>query len=136
MTAIHRLHSYACAMQWWQWGQALGIVLPLALLAAGVDDRLLWAVALHLFADFVVQSDATSRAKAAGQPWPLLHHSLVSGGLPAFVLCGFCLPGLVFGVAVHWLIDRTNKFGLAGSRGWQLDQAAHLLTICFIALVF
>lgn len=116
-------------LEWWQWGQLLGwALLALAGLAWWLDlsHPLLLALALHVWLDFVGQSNDTSVQKAQGDLWATAHHSFVSGGFPGLV---FGLPGFAASVLVHFLIDACRKFGLTGLIGGLVDQAMHLATL-------
>ena len=119
---------------WWQWGQVLGLVLPILLFYTGILNPLAWALAVHLFIDFTVQSDATSLGKRQRNWKVIAYHSFISGGYPGLIVGG--VPGMVVSAAVHFLIDATNKFGLKQPLGPILDQAAHIGTIVAIWWLF
>ncbi len=126
LTALTRpFHLY-----WWQWGQILGVTLPALFYSLGVEQPLLWALAAHCFVDFTAQSNDTAAGKAQGNWQVLAYHSFISGGYPGLVVGG--LAGLVISVAIHFLVDMTNKFGLEGPTGSALDQAAHIITLTAI----
>ena len=72
-------------LQWWQWGQLLGIAFPLLLWATGIRHPLLWAVALHLCLDFTLQSTPTAQGKARGDRWTLVYHGWIAGGWPGLL---------------------------------------------------
>ena len=134
MTLIRNAVSQPNQLQWWQWGQILGVVLPLLLLSSGIQHPLLWALAVHFFIDFTVQTNETAAGKCQRQPRVLLYHAFIAGGYVGLILGG--LPGLVLSFAIHGLIDSANKFGLTGLAGGLLDQSAHLATVFFIWWLF
>ena len=130
MTLIVNVVTRPHRLYWWQWGQILGWIIPILLLLLGVRDRLLWALAIHLFVDFTAQSNQTSVGKKQ-RTWPVLaYHAFISGGYTGLIVGG--LPGVVISTAVHFLVDTTNKFGLDEPLGPILDQTAHILTIIAI----
>jgi hypothetical protein len=124
--AVTRPHQ----LQWWQWGQILGIVFPMLLFFAGVQNTLLWALAVHVLMDFTLQSDETAAGKARGEWRVLTYHAFISGGYTGLIIAG--LPGLVISAVFHFLVDATNKFGLTGVIGAVVDQAAHIVTLIVI----
>lgn len=126
INAVTRPHQ----LQWWQWGQILGIVLPFLLLFTGVTHTLLWAVAIHFLMDFTLQSNETAAGKARREWKVLAYHAFLSGGYTGLIIAG--LPGLVVSAAFHLLVDATNKFGLTGVVGAVVDQATHLVTLVVI----
>jgi len=119
--------------QWWQWGKLVGALLPLLWLLTGVRLPLAWAVALHLFCDFTVQSSVTASGKAHHEWRILAYHGLVAGGWPGLLVAG--LPGLLVGAVTHSLIDATNKFGFDDWRGLVLDQLSHVALIVLLSLL-
>ena len=123
MKQPHRLY-------WWQWGQLLGVSLPILYFYLGLHHVLLWAIAFHFFMDFTVQSDETALHKAHGDKQALICHAFLAGGFAGFIAGG--LTGLVISVLLHYIIDATNKFGLKNSFGPILDQMAHVATLLFI----
>jgi hypothetical protein len=124
--AVTRPHQ----LQWWQWGQILGIVLPFLLLLTGVKHTLLWALAVHVLMDFTLQSNETAAGKARREWTVLGYHALLSGGYTGLIIAG--LPGLVVSATFHLLVDASNKFGLTGVVGAVVDQAAHIATLIVI----
>lgn len=130
MTLIRTAVNRPYQLQWWQWGQILGVVLPLLLLYLGIHHPLLWALAIHLFIDFTAQSDETAAGKRQRNPQVLLYHAFISGGYVGLIVGG--LPGLLLSAVIHLLIDITNKFGFTGLPGALLDQTAHIATFCLI----
>ncbi|MCG3211438.1 MAG: hypothetical protein FOGNACKC_05084 [Anaerolineae bacterium] len=130
MTLIRHAVSHPHRLQWWQWGQILGVALPLLLLSSGLHHPLLWAVAVHFFIDFTVQTDETAAGKRQRKSQVLLYHAFIAGGYVGLILAG--LPGLILSAIIHLLIDATDKFGRTGLVGGLLDQTAHLATLFFI----
>ena len=114
-------------LQWWQWGQIVGFILPIILIYFGVRDALLWALAMHLFTDFTTQSNETAAGKLRGDRRVIAYHAFISGGYTGLIVGG--LLGLVLSIALHFLVDVTNKFNIDGPLGPALDQVAHVLTI-------
>ena len=121
--AVTRPHQ----LQWWQWGQILGIVLPFLLFFTGVKHTLLWAVAFHILMDFTLQSNETAAGKARREWKVLIYHAFISGGYTGLIIAG--LPGLVVSATFHLLVDATYKFGLTGMVGVVVDKTAHLVTL-------
>jgi len=129
------------SLQWWAYPKLLGAALLVLLLAAmslGVAVHpLLVGVVLHLVLDFTLQSDWVAAEKAK-RGKALFIHSVIAGGIPAGVMglmsgsLERVLLAVVVGVASHYAIDYTKKFGL---RRWQhaicADQVAHF---AFLAL--
>ena len=68
----------------------------------------------------------------SGRCWPTM--PLYRGGYPGLIAGG--LAGFAISIAVHFLVDATNKFGLAEPAGPVLDQVAHGLTIFLIWWMF
>lgn len=134
MIVIRSMVTHPDQLKWWQWGQILGVLLPILLISAGAKDALLWAIALHVFMDFTAQSDETVIGKGQNDSRVLLYHAFISGGYAGFILGG--LPGLIISAVTHYLIDSTNKFGLTGLTGAILDQTAHIATLIFIWWLF
>ena len=130
MTLIMNAVTQPARLYWWQWGKILGLALPALLYALGVEHLLLWALAIHFLTDFSTQSHETAVRKARGDRWVQVYHAFISGGYPGLVVGG--LPGVVISVASHFIVDRTNKFGLEEPTGPVLDQAAHLITLAAI----
>jgi hypothetical protein len=123
----HRLY-------WWQWGQLLGVILPVLYFYLDVQHALLWALAFHFLMDFTTQSDETVLNKAQGNKQALIYHAFLAGGFAGFIVGG--LAGLVISVMLHYNIDATNKFSLKNPLGPILDQAAHVFTLVFIWWLF
>jgi len=130
MIVIRSMVTHPNQLKWWQWGQILGVTLPILLVSVGVQNALLWAVALHLFMDFTAQSDETAAGKGQSDTRVLLYHAFISGGYAGLIVGG--LPGLVISTVAHFLIDSTNKFGLTGLAGATIDQTAHIATLVCI----
>ena len=94
----------------------------------------------HVFADFVLQTNAMAEEKALRQPRPFILHLLVVGLTAAIVLrpqdlqSGMVLCGLIL---VHGAIDLV-KTRAASDRVWPFlaDQAAHLATLLLVAFFF
>jgi hypothetical protein len=122
--------NHPSRLYWWQWGKILGVVLLALFCSLEVEQSLLWALATHCFVDFTAQTADTAAGKARGDWQVLAYHSFISGGYPGLIAGG--LPGLAISVAIHFLVDRTNKFGLEGPTGSVLDQAAHTITLVVI----
>jgi hypothetical protein len=131
-------------LQWWEWGSVVGAVglvaLTILLLSRHTPHPAVAAVLLHVAADFTFQSRETVLRKGE-RGRHLLIHALAAGGLPLAV------AGLVIGkplavinwasigVASHYTVDWTRKFGMEqGILAIVLDQAAHLLTILLLVL--
>lgn len=130
MILIRNVVTHPHQLQWWQWGQILGVMLPILLLSTGMQHLLLWALALHFFVDFTAQTDETSAGKKQKDTRVVLYHAFISGGYAGFILAG--LPGLFISAVTHYLIDTTNKFGRGGLTGAFLDQTAHIATLLVI----
>ncbi len=130
MTLILTAVTDPARLYWWQWGKILGVAVLALFCSLDVEHPLLWALAAHCFVDFTAQSTATAVGKAQGDWQVLVYHSFISGGYPGFVVGG--LGGLVISVAIHFLVDMTNKFGLEGPSGSTLDQVAHIITLTAI----
>ena len=127
MTLIITAVTHPSQLYWWQWGKILGVALLVLCCSLDVEHPLLWALAVHCFLDFSVQSGATAAGKARGDRQVLAYHAFIAGGYPGLLVGG--LAGLLISAAVHFLLDWTNKFGLKGPIGPALDQAAHLMTL-------
>ncbi len=115
-------------LAWWQWCKLasavlFGSVLLLAVLRVPVS-RPIWALTLHLFLDFGVQSTPTALGKACRNWRVLCWHGLLVGGYSGLLVGG--LVGLVVNVTGHIWIDGQRKFGLTDWRGPVLDQLLHL----------
>ena len=130
MTLFRSVVSNPYQLQWWQWGQILGVFLPLLLLSSNIYHPLLWAVAVHFFIDFTAQSDETAAGKLQKKPQVLLYHAFIAGGYAGLIVGG--LPGAALSAFTHLLIDTTNKFGLSGRFGAFLDQMTHITTLFLI----
>jgi len=130
MSLIRTALTHPSQLCWWQWGQILGATLPALFCALGVEQPLLWALAAHCFVDFTAQSEDTAAGKAHGNRQVLAYHAFIAGGYPGLLVGG--LAGLAISVAIHFLVDTTDKFGLAGPTGSVLDQAAHIMTLLII----
>ncbi len=130
------------SLQWWEWGKVLGIVnfiiVAILSMANCTLHPLVLAMLLHITADFSCQSSETSLRKGKSKRH-LLVHALVGGGLP-IVAVGLTMVNpvalvtrTVISVVVHYVVDRTQKFGLGQTAlGIILDQACHLLTILIL----
>ncbi len=118
-------------LAWWQWAKIASIVLLVAVAAlagAGVSiPRLGWALAVHWFLDFGVQSTPTALGKARRDWKVLVCHGFLTGGFPGLIAGG--LVGLVISALLHGYVDSLRKFGLSDWRGIVLDQAAHVVTL-------
>lgn len=120
---------------------AVGLgLLVLFLLAGYVPHPVVVALTLHLVTDFTLQSAATAlRKRERGRH--LLFHALAAGGLP-LAAAGLAVgdPATVvlwtsLGVAGHYAVDWTRKFGLRNEViGNFLDQACHVAAILVVAL--
>lgn len=127
---IINLVTHLARLYWWQWGKIWGLFLPTLLFCFAVEHPLLWALAAHFLVDFTCQSGETMVGKARGDWRVLAYHAFISGGYAGLVAGG--VAGLAISVAIHFLVDATNKFGLEGSAGPALDQAAHIITLTII----
>ena len=118
-------------LAWWQWCKVASVVLLVAVAAlagAGVSiPRLGWALAVHWFLDFGVQSTPTALGKARRDWKVLMCHGFLAGGFPGLLAGG--LVGLVISALLHGYVDSLRKFGLSDWRGIVLDQAAHVVTL-------
>lgn len=89
----------------------------------------------HVLADFMLQSNwmIAQKTKAAGF---LAHAAIV--GLTGFAALGFAAPiPCAALIAVHMAIDAVKTFGgFRSLRAFTLDQAAHLLSLLGIALIW
>ncbi len=130
MTLIRNVVTRPHHLQWWQWGQIMGVSFPILFLLLGIHHPLLWALGIHLLMDFTTQSDETAAGKARGDWSVLSYHAFISGGYAGLIVGG--LPGLAISAITHFLIDSTNKFGRAGITGAILDQGAHIATLIAI----
>jgi hypothetical protein len=117
-------------LYWWQWGKLCGFFLPILFFCLGVQHIGLWALAIHFLLDFSFQSGQTAAGKARGDRWILAYHAFISGGYAGLVAGG--LAGLAISIAIHFLVDATNKFGLKEPVGPALDQSAHIITLAFL----
>ena len=131
---------------WWEWVKlagALGLLgLTTWLIPAfpNLPHPVVFAVVLHLATDFTAQSTEVGLHKYE-QPRLLIAHSLTSGfplavaGLASGELTNV-LTWTVINIVTHWLIDKTEKFGLGGNNLWGavLDQLAHLAVILLLTL--
>ncbi len=123
-------------LAWWQWakivsGLLAALVLILTLTRVSLSP-LVYALTVHLFLDYTVQSGATAAGKARRDWRVLAYHGWLTGGFSGLLVGG--LPGLLLGAFTHFLIDATDKYGL-GSTDWRgpvLDQVSH---ICIIFLL-
>ena len=138
-----RLQSPA-SLAWWEWGKVLGIaslvVLAILPIVGYALHPLAVAILLHFSADFTCQSSETALRKEESNRH-LLVHAIVAGGLPlaaAGLVAGnpvATVTWTVIGVAIHYAVDWTRKFGLGqAAPGAILDQACHLLTILILVL--
>lgn len=120
---------------WWQKGKLLGVAsLPLTL---SLHPALVGPI-VHLLLDFTLQSSSTAANKSK-HGWALFVHAVVvggwSGGAVGLLAAGLpgLLQGIFVGVALHWAIDRMDKFHITDWR-WaiSIDQALHLLSLALI----
>jgi hypothetical protein len=130
MTLIINGITHPAHLHWWQWAKIGGLFLPILLFCLGVEHPWLWALAAHCLIDFTFQSDETAAGKRCGDGRVLAYHAFISGGYAGLIAGG--LAGLALSVAIHFLVDATNKFGLKGPAGPILDQAAHMMTLVII----
>lgn len=130
MSLVMNAMIHPTRLYWWQWGQIWGIFLPILFFYLGVEHLGLWALAVHFLIDFSFQSGETASGKARGDWRVLAYHAFISGGYAGLIAGG--LAGLALSVAIHFLVDATNKFGLAEPAGPALDQAAHIITLITI----
>jgi hypothetical protein len=132
-------------LEWYQWikvGGATGLAALGTLLLAGyIPHPVTVAALLHLVTDFTLQSQQTAINKEQ-RDRHLVVHALVAGGLPlaiAALMTGDPLAVVVWaalGVTSHYVVDWTRKFGVRRvALAVLLDQACHLLTIVFLALM-
>ena len=123
-------------LAWWQWCKVASVVLLVAVLAvagAGVTiPRLGWALAVHWFLDFGVQSTPTAMGKARRDWKVLMCHGFLTGGFPGLIMGG--LVGVVVSALLHGYVDSLRKFGLSDWRGVVLDQAAHVVTLLVLGV--
>lgn len=131
-------------LQWWGWAKLLGAVglvpLTIMILAGHFPHPGVVAIVLHLAADFTFQSPQTALRKEE-RGHHLLVHALVAGGLPlaveGLVIANpaAILAWTALGVASHYAVDWTRKFGLRQTTlAVILDQACHVVTILIIVL--
>jgi hypothetical protein len=131
-------------LQWWEWAQVMGaaglVALAILLMTDYVPHLAAVAVLLHVAADFTFQSSETALRKGE-RGRHLLVHALAAGGLPlafAGLVTGNAVAVVTWtavGVASHYAVDWTRKFGLRQmALAVVLDQACHLLTILVLVL--
>ncbi len=132
------------SLQWWEWGKVIGIanfiIVAVLSMANCTLHPLALAMLLHITADFSCQSAETSMRKGKSEHH-LLVHALVGGGLP-MIAVGLATANPVAlvtrtatSVVIHYVVDRTQKFGLGqATLGIILDQACHVLTILILVL--
>jgi hypothetical protein len=130
MSLVMNAMTHPTRLHWWQWGKITGFFLPLLFFCFDVEHIGLWALAVHFLTDFSFQSGETAAGKAQGDWWILAYHAFISGGYAGLVAGG--LTGLAISIAIHFLVDSTNKFGLAEPAGPFLDQPAHIITVAII----
>jgi hypothetical protein len=129
---------------YWKCGKALGVVgiIVLAILHFTGHTPHLAAIAviLHVVSDFTAQSPETAERKPE-RGRHLLLHALTAGGIPLAVVGlmtgnpARALVWTVIGVASHYAVDWTRRFGLRDTPlGIVLDQSAHLLIILTLVL--
>lgn len=131
--------------EWWEWVEILGaaglVGLLVLLLAGRIPHPALVALTIHVATDFTFQSPETALRKGECRRH-LLVHALAAGGLPlavAGLLTGNPAAVLIWatvGVASHYAVDWTRKFGLRQvALAASSDQACHLLTILALVLM-
>ena len=130
MTLIIKVVTHPAQLYWWQWAKIWGLFLPILLFCFRVEHPWLWALAAHFLIDFTLQSDQTAAGKERCDWRVLASHAFISGGYAGLIAGG--LAGLAISVAVHFLVDATNKFDLESPAGPALDQAAHIITLTII----
>ena len=142
MSAIlTQLGQAPTSLQWWAWPKLAGLVaaplLLLALLLGASVPPLVVGLTLHLVLDFTLQSSWVAAEKSSGGK-ALAYHAAIAGGIPALVAGLAIGPATALfagavGIMSHWLIDRTNKFGLSGwQQGIAADQAAHVAALLLV----
>ncbi len=138
--SINILFTNTIKLQWWQAGKLLGalaLCVVAILLVTGVSVHpLVIGLVVHAALDFALQSDWVAMNKLNGSR-ALVVHSVIAGGLPSAIV-GLCispiavLVGIVVGISTHYLIDRTNKFGLPVAQGATLDQVLHIVAVLLL----
>lgn len=124
-------------MNWYDYPKLTGAILTPA---APAMPSALAAIALHIAADFTLQTNWMAMEKATGNKTALFIHSAVAGALPVLIpnlLSGDPVKALIAGLAgavSHYFIDSTNKFGLPLTQGLALDQALHILIAVALVL--
>lgn len=131
--------SRLASLRWWEWVELAGCVAMIALtilLTAGYElHPALIAVLLHVACDFTCQSPETA-IKKGERGRHLFCHALAAGGVPMAIAgiaagsVGAILNWTVVGVASHYAVDWTRKFGIHRMLpGILLDQVCHLTLI-------
>jgi len=127
---------------WWEWPKLLGgisaIVLLAALIVRANVSVFIVSICLHVVLDFTLQSDWVNANKHNGGE-ALVIHSIIAGGIPGSIVGLMTggpvgsLIGTVVGIASHYIIDSTNKFGIADWRpAICADQLAHFVVLLLI----
>jgi hypothetical protein len=144
LVQIRASHWSPLRFRWWVWPKLLGaaglVFLTIVLVAGHHPHPVVVAILIHLAADFTFQSPQTAMRKEE-RSHHLLVHALVAGGLPlavAGLIIGnpvAVLTGSAIGVASHYAVDWSRKFGLKrAALAVGLDQTCHLLSVLLIVL--